>query len=691
MNSAPVGSDSGANLAGMRRGRGRVLAVLGAVLLPLISGPAMSPASAATWDVQLTASPAARSVLHPDQDLTLNVTIDTSVLLADPGIRVGFVPSRLSTPALLSEWLADDEPASGELLVTHPGAVPRGQTDITITIPALALPLAPDAPWGSYGLSVSLSEAGQSASTHTAFVWYPDPALTPTLLSTIVPLTAPIGDTGMLRSQELLALTTEGGWLDRQLGALEQSGGAVAIDPMIIASIRLLGSSAPAPVTAWFGRLQVLQHPSLPLAWADADTSALTAVGAGAGRVPESLSFAIADSGLVADLTETSGSSGDIVLPTVDELTRWPWTWPGSAWPRAGGTTLDTLSALRSVGVDRVLLSSDDLADSAGRPDVSVDGLDALVIDSGTSAAFTEAVSAQTPEDWNRAMGLFAVRSASATTAGVKSLVIAQNRIDGVPGYRLAMSQSAIAQLPWLLAGPLPVPAADAPSMALSAPMDNSTRNATLSTIVAAEQQVAGYAAALVEPDLLTSEQHARTLGLSAIGWVDHPVEWAEAVAGNLALRDQRMRAVSIDPLSDILFISSESTVGVSVTNAFDHPVEVVVEISPSNNRLLVQGTVTMTVDANSKKTAKVPVRAIANGTARLQVTVHSASGYPPGTLLDQPEWTTITVRAEWERIGFFLVVGAVVLLFGFGIWRNIRRRHRDRTRPDTESAPSDG
>jgi hypothetical protein len=58
---------------------------------------------------------------------------------------------------------------------------------------------------------------------------------------------------------------------------------------------------------------------------------------------------------------------------------------------------------------------------------------------------------------------------------------------------------------------------------------------------------------------------------------------------------------------------------------------------------------------------------------------------------LDQPEWTTITVRAEWERIGFFLVVGAVVLLFGFGIWRNIRRRHRDRIRPDTESAPSDG
>ena len=61
------------------------------------------------------------------------------------------------------------------------------------------------------------------------------------------------------------------GLLTRQLDALAGRRVAIGIDPRIIASIRVLGSSAPPSATAWLQRLSEMPNEMFPLAYADAD------------------------------------------------------------------------------------------------------------------------------------------------------------------------------------------------------------------------------------------------------------------------------------------------------------------------------------------------------------------------------------------------------------------------------------
>jgi hypothetical protein len=102
----------------------------------------------------------------------------------------------------------------------------------------------------------------------------------------------------------------------------------------------------------------------------------------------------------------------------------------------------------------------------------------------------------------------------------------------------------------------------------------------------------------------------------------------------------------------------------------------VLVKVVPSNGRLVVGDTVEAVIDPTSARSVLVPVTAaVGNGDVVLKVTLYTASGVQ----IDQPALIPVNVRADWEGLGSLIFAAIVIAFFGFGVWRNITRRRRDR------------
>ncbi len=95
-----------------------------------------------------------------------------------------------------------------------------------------------------------------------------------------MPVTLPATPDGVIGANALAAATSVDGTLQQQLDAAEDHNVAVAVDPRIIASIRLLGQDAPSTATAWLDRLEGLRNETFALPWADADVTGLRQAGA---------------------------------------------------------------------------------------------------------------------------------------------------------------------------------------------------------------------------------------------------------------------------------------------------------------------------------------------------------------------------------------------------------------------------
>jgi len=100
-------------------------------------------------------------------------------------------------------------------------------------------------------------------------------------------------------------------------------------------------------------------------------------------------------------------------------------------------------------------------------------------------------------------------------------------------------------------------------------------------------------------------------------------------------------------------------------------------QIRQLDHLVLTVGDIDATIDANSAQTITVPVTAaVGNGEVALRVTLFS----PTGAVVGQPAVIAVNVHADWEGIGAWVLASVAVLFFGFGIWRNIIRRRRERT-----------
>jgi hypothetical protein len=210
----------------------------------------------------------------------------------------------------------------------------------------------------------------------------------PVTLAILVPMTVPQTATGLIDSPTLAAYTAPLGLLTRQLDSVYDTPAVIGLDPMIVASIRVLGSTAPASSLAWLARLQGAHNEIFALAYADADLASLARVSSLKLAQPIGFDFAINaghfGKAVTASPTPTTSASptptpspGSSTTPpplptSAAEVLDWAYTLTNIAWP-ADDTVLSTdLGPLRDAGYQDVVLNSSNVtATVSGAVDLS--------------------------------------------------------------------------------------------------------------------------------------------------------------------------------------------------------------------------------------------------------------------------------------------------------------------------------
>ena len=165
-------------------------------------------------------------------------------------------------------------------------------------------------------------------------------------------------------------------------------------------------------------------------------------------------------------------------------------------------------------------------------------------------------------------------------------------------------------------------------------------------------------------------------LALLATSWRTEPAAWRTAVGDNLTASQSVLHGVTVSTKGPINVVGSKVDIPVTLSNTLSQAVTVRVQVVPSNGRLVVGNDVDAVIDASSAKSVSVPVTAaVGNGAVTLNVTLYS----PAGAAIDEPSLIPVNVRADWEGIGSRIFAALVVLFFGFGVWRNIVHKRRNR------------
>jgi hypothetical protein len=698
------------------------------------AGPAQTaPVSTATDDdtVSIELTPSGSSTLHLDQPLQVTVTVtnDTATAIPAGSVEVFLADRALTTRASLNDWLDPEENNDfGELLTSVPlteSVPPRSSVSVPVSVPEDSLGLFEWSPWGPRGIAASLTvNDSVRASDASTFVWYPDtsestpPSVTPVDLAVAMPLTTPASTSGLISADELATYTAESGVLSRQLDGVINRPVAIGIDPMIIASIRVLGTNAPASATEWLGRLAEATNDIFPLGYADSDPSLTMQAGASAPLTPTSLDFAV-DPTLFPATTPSAPPAGEeptpgtdtpaptatadpqpdgtSTVPSTEQLLAWDYSTTAIAWPADNTVAQDDLSAFSAAGLTRTILASGNVSrdDSALTQSTTLSlgsNQVGLVADTGISQALRRAVNADTDASWRSAMAELSSQVAIvAATNPTDALTLLATLDRGWPqdASRLSQTIDSLSNMPWYNATGLGTAAqtpvsADVSFLSKAAPAASVDLAGRL---IDREEEVVDFADALADPAAVTAPHRLAVLGLLATSWESTPEDWRTAVGENLAASHTVLRSVTVITTGPINVVGSKVDIPITLNNALNQAATVSVQVVPSNGRLVVGGDVETVIDAASAKTVSIPVTAaVGNGAVTLRVTLST----PSGTDLDQPSLIPVNVRADWEGIGSRIFAALVVLFFGFGVWRNIVHRRRDRAEAATAEANPD-
>ena len=730
-----------------RAGRRRpVRTLLGAVLALVLAGAAplaasavpaagstdRSPVSASavpTNSVSVAVAPVSLKPLHAGEDLYLTVTIKNGT--ADP-IAPGTIDLYLAERALtsrsaLNSWLRPEKTGKpGDLMkseATKAPVQPDSTEIITVTVPADSVGLTTGNAWGARGIAVTLTDNGDVlAQGRGTFVWYSDEELTPVNVAVVMPIAAPEQTTGLIPEKALETFTSPTGVLTRQLEGVIDRPVAIAIDPQIIVSIRVLGSSAPPSATAWLDRLTQAKNEIFPLSYADADLSLQTQAGAATLLAPTSFDQAI-DPTLFTTPTATgtptptatatappaasstpvpSGTptapAGPVggAAPTTEQLLAWNYTATDIGWPHEGSVAAADLPIFAAGGLGTTILSGSNASqsDSDITPNTAValgDGAGTgLVMDDPLSKALRTAAASTSDDAWREAMAEVGSQLAvvSAEKPGTTRTLLATFDRGWPPSAaRLSQTLDALAALSWHAPATLAAARATTTTdVTFEGRTEPAERTELAKRLLVREADVAAFSSALTTPLPVTAEHRLILLSLLSNSWASQPGSWRDAVGTNLVDSSALLRSVSVSTKGPINVLGSKVDIPVTLDNTLGQAVTVRVQVVPSNGRLLVGSDVESTIEAQSARTVLVPVTsAVGNGTVTLRVTLFT----PAGTMIDQPALIPINVRADWEGLGSLIFAAAVVLFFGFGVWRNILRRRRERDEPDTSTDPN--
>ncbi len=679
--------------------------VVGAFVAPAAMGPAAIAAvpaveSPAAAEISVDVVPAAAGVLRPGEDLTLSVVVaNRSSSTLPAGIATVYLDRAVvGGRDGLATWLAEPDAAlpleadRGDAIaqVASPELFPGESTSLaTIVVPAAAVGFDETAPFGARRLSVLVASPdtrpGEGRSTITV---NPDAGFTPTGLAIALPITLPASTSGAVSGELLESYTSQGGLLARQLDAAFGRPVALGIDPRIIASIRLLGSSAPESVTAWLARLESAPNQTFPLSYADTDIAATSQAGGGV-LVPTS--FAIDTDLFPEEVGAESASpgpspSGEPATPSapdLDSFLDWTYSTTGIAWPRAGTVVEEDLDTFAAAGLTTTILSSENSTlgegPTTGNAAGTIGERPVLTSDAIISDLLSDAVDAPTFAGWEAAMVRLTASLAALATedpdAGAGRTVLATlGRSDALGGFRLSDTIAAVGAIGWsapatLLDARSTTPAAgeivDMPVAAVQIQ--------GLQSLFASEAAVAQFATIAADPSVLTGERRLSLLALASQSWNPAEPAWATEVADYLATSDEILSAVQVETAT-ITQWSDSGPLPITISNNLSVPVTVVVTVTSRTAILdVTEPQVRVEIAANSQNRASIPVQSVANGKVVITISLTSETGVP----IAQPAQAEITVQAGWETAVTSVLAGLILLVFVFGIIRTVRRRRR--------------
>ncbi len=696
---------------------------------------AAGTAAAAADAIDMIVAPTHEAVLRPGEDLQLSVTVSngTRQSLSATRIALGLSDDTLDETALLSAWLrpspeevAEADPANsgipddGRHVATLDGPAVAGGASATLslTVPAAALQLE-GAAWGAQGIVATLfDDSGALAQSRSVVVLLTGE--TPrSPLGIVMPITTPAESVGLVPLEKLASYTGPGGVLTRSLDSALTHNLAIGLDPMILASIRVLGTSAPQSAVDWLTRLAEAPNEVFALPYADADLAAQAELGVNPFLAPLSFDTAIdaanfstetpsptatasppaspsdgAESGETqpsangdtgAGTEASTAPPADSVMgagsPSLEDLLAWPYALHGIAWPAADTVNAAMLPALSANGYDTVIVAGSNLADAElVQPSASsrAGGTAVLVADSELNTALQDALSASRESEWQAAMAR--ATAAVAVAAGEptpRPLLAALPREWPSGAGFMNATLTALEQLPVAAISPLSaVATAPAHDVTLTDAAESPERLATVAALLERETALTGFSTAVADPRTITGPERNSLLALLGVGWLADSTSWNAAVASDMLRTREVLTSVSVVQSTSVLVVGGSAQFPVTVQNTFTEPVTLRVNLVPSNGRLVVDESADVTINAGSSSTVLVPVNAhVGNGAVDVTVTLTTAAGVQLGSSVTIP----VNVQADWEGLGAALLGGAILLFFGFGIFRNIRRRRRER------------
>lgn len=671
-----------------------------AALGPVSSASAAAPNSGA---VAISAAPTGFGALSSGEDLVIVVTIDNTTktdVAAGTATVTGGAESFGSRGALYS-WMrgaTNGSLASHSLSASETPVIAAGTSQvIDVTIPASALPFGVA---GVYPVGVALSGGGSDVGTaRTAIAWN-SASTTPVPTAIAAPLTVPTGtDTGadatFLSASTLATYTAPDGILSRELDDLENTQVAIGIDPRILASIRILGKSAPQSAKDWLLRLESVTNDTFPLAWADADLTVALQAGEQAPPAAPPLDYAINPTLFATNApAPTDGATPSPPpgtnptlppLPTSASLVAFKYTLPKLSWPAENSVTTSDLAKLAAGGINAAILSSSNVSRSGSslQPGASArtDTTTIAVSDSVLSEYLRAAVTSPTHAAWVAAMTklVTSIDQIGLGSAAGPVMLATLDRNWLTTSDQLPHTLAALGSQPWVGQTTLTkaIESTQTTAEVVNKP-ESSTRIARVRAMLDAETQEVGFSVVAETPQALTSSRRLILLSLLSNEWSPNSAAWDTASAQFLTDSQKIINSVQVVDSSNVLFLSDQSALPITVSNEFDQPVTVYIVVRPLATQLSVDPkylSVKLTIEADAQHKAQIPISSLSNGKAEVSVTLYSPSGQQVGATKS----ININVQAEWETAGTVIFAVLVFALFGFGIFRNIRKRRKAR------------
>lgn len=542
---------------------------------------------------------------------------------------------------------------------------------------------------GSFAVGVTAAAPAQAA---------PASPTDPLALAVVVPLTLPTGaqGTGLVSADDLATDTAATGVLTRQLAAVSGTGAVLAVDPMILVSIRVLGTATPASARAWLAQLEALPNEKIPLAYADADPGVLARVSGGLAELgsldfqfdvnpsnfgpgittsPTPTPVASADGSPVPSPTATSGPSP---APSNADLLAAPGAYAATdiAWPASGTVGPDQIASLVAAGYHRLLLSSSNVS-SASSARVELGSVEGLVSDDALSRTVRDALSSGGDAAFQQVDTALAAAQAAAPGRTTIATLPRGWSVNATRTHELLLHletqpTARLVGLSAVMSGP----SSPAKLMPGSIPDDGAD---LLPSVLATVPQEAAFATVAGDrASTITSRRRLELLSTMSVAWVESDTGWADRLRAYLASSAALLDTVKVVHGGGVLVTASSTNIPVTVSNALNVPITVDVSVLPDRNYLRVdRAAVQLRVEANASGRVLIPAQALSTGTVTASIVLHSAAS--PGVLVGSGDEIQADLRPSWEGIGTAIILALLLLVFGGGIVRQVLRRRRQR------------